>query len=91
MTDSSKLRRRAASRRLLTDALIAALRAGTLNDPTSNAGKVVHALIRKAAEGDLSAIKEIYDRVEGRPLQAAAPEPGEPQEVIFGWKDEKSS
>jgi hypothetical protein len=86
--------------RLVRDALAAALRApaaGALRAPAAATAAadgatrldaVVAALIDKAAGGDLAAIKEVFDRVDGRPGQAVAPEPDQPRAVVFGWKNE---
>jgi hypothetical protein len=85
--------------RLVRDALAAALRApaaAALGAPGAAASAdratrldaVVAALIDKAAGGDLAAIKEVFDRVEGRPGQASANEPELPRAVVFGWKNE---
>lgn len=77
--------------RLVRDALAAALRApaaAASADGATRLDAVVAALIDKATGGDLAAIKEIFDRVEGRPGQAAANEPELPRAVVFGWKNE---
>jgi uncharacterized protein DUF5681 len=43
-------------------------------------------LAAKAADGDLGAIKEIFDRMDGRAVAGSAPEQG-PRKVLFEWKD----
>lgn len=72
--------------RLVRDALAAALRAPAEGGAT-RLDAVLAALIDKAAGGDLAAIKEIFDRLEGRPGQASH-EPELPRNVVFGWKRE---
>jgi hypothetical protein len=47
---------------------------------------IARKLAAKALEGDLGAIKEIFDRMDGKSVAgAAADEP--PGKVIFQWKD----
>lgn len=70
--------------RLVRDALAAALRAPAA-DGTTRLDAVLAALLDKAAGGDLAAIKEVFDRAEGRPGPTAS-EPDLPQRVVFGWK-----
>jgi hypothetical protein len=72
--------------RLVREALIATLRARA-PDGMTWIEKVVLAIIEKGAGGDLAAVKEIFDRVEGRPGQAAA-EPEAPRKLVFGWRNE---
>ena len=72
--------------RLVRDALVAALRAPAV-EGAARIDQVVTALLDKAAGGDLAAIKEIFDRVEGRPGPAAA-EPEAPRKLVFGWRNE---
>ena len=71
--------------------LIAAL-AAPADDGVPLARKVVDALIARAREGDLAAIREIFDRADGKsaPALAPAPESGE-RKVTFEWKPTTSS
>jgi hypothetical protein len=47
---------------------------------------IARKLAAKALEGDLGAIKEIFDRMDGKSVAgAAADEP--PGKVVFEWKD----
>jgi hypothetical protein len=47
---------------------------------------IARKLAAKALEGDLGAIKEIFDRMDGKSVAGAAPD--EPQgRVVFQWKD----
>jgi hypothetical protein len=50
---------------------------------------IVRKLAAKAADGDISAIKEIFDRMDGKSVAGAAPDE-EPRKVIFEWNDEPS-
>jgi hypothetical protein len=44
-------------------------------------------LVDKAADGDMSAIKEVFDRADGRSVQGtSAPDDG-PKKVILQWKN----
>jgi len=69
--------------------LIAAL-AAPADDGVPLARKVVDALIARAREGDLAAIREIFDRADGKSPPAPAPEGGE-RKVTFEWKPTTSS
>ena len=69
--------------------LIAALAAPS-DDGVPLARKVVDALIARAREGDLAAIREIFDRADGKSPPAPAPESGE-RKVTFEWKPTTSS
>ena len=48
---------------------------------------IARKLVRKAAEGDIQAIKEVLDRIDGK----SAPAPGDgsqgPRQVSIRWKD----
>jgi hypothetical protein len=44
--------------------------AGLLQKPRNNMDAIVRAHVTKALEGDMAAIKEIYDRIDGKVAQA---------------------
>ena len=69
--------------------LLAALAAPSA-DGVPPARKVVDAHIARACEGDLAAIREIFDRADGKSPPAPAPESGE-RKVTFEWKPTTSS
>ena len=51
-------------------------------------GPIAEALIDKAREGNIQAIKELFDRAWGRPLQSAKIEGAEPIVVqLVSYKD----
>lgn len=47
--------------------------------------KIVDSLFDKASEGDVSAIREVADRLDGKPAQAITGADGGPVEVTVGW------
>jgi hypothetical protein len=47
---------------------------------------VVHALIDRALDGDVSAIREIFDRMDGKTAPGATTDDG-PRKVTLEWKD----
>lgn len=48
---------------------------------------LAEALLDKCAEGDMAAIKELGDRLDGKPAQVIAGDPeGVPVKVEIGWK-----
>jgi hypothetical protein len=47
---------------------------------------IARKLAAKALEGDLGAIKEIFDRMDGKSVAGAAPDEP-PGKVVFEWKD----
>jgi hypothetical protein len=55
---------------ILTEALIAVAENGGESEDIA----IVKALIQKAKSGDVSAIREIWDRTEGKPVQAIVTE-----------------
>ena len=61
-------------RRLMTDAIMLALNreADSIVDgkPTKRLSVIVEQLVKKAEGGDLAAIKEVIDRVDGKAIQA---------------------
>jgi hypothetical protein len=71
----------------VTRALLAALDESAPGANTPNLRRIVDNLIGKAIDGDLSAIKEIFDRIDGKaPTAAAGAGAEEPTKVLFEWK-----
>jgi hypothetical protein len=74
----------------MTRALVAALDETAPGADASNLRRIVDNLIGKAIDGDLSAIKEIFDRIDGKaPTAAAGTGSEEPTKVVFRWKGEE--
>ena len=49
--------------------------------------QVARSLVQKAGQGDVSAIKEVLDRIDGKTPTAAAPAaPETSKEVVFTWQ-----
>ena len=73
-----------------TRALLAALEEPAPGAEVPNLRRIVDNLIGKAIDGDLSAIREIFDRIDGK---AAAAGPGagaeEPRKGLFEWKGDQ--
>jgi hypothetical protein len=82
-----------ANARPLRDALAAALRRKVDDGNGRKVGLlelIARKLAAKALDGDLGAIREIFDRIDGKPVAAAdADEP--PGRVILQWKDPEQS
>jgi hypothetical protein len=73
-----------------TRALLAALEESAPGANVPNLRRIVDNLIGKAIDGDLSAIKEIFDRIDGKaPTAAAGAGSEEPKKVVFAWKGEQ--
>jgi hypothetical protein len=75
----------------VTRALLAVLEESAPGSDVPNLRRIVDNLIGKAIDGDLSAIKEIFDRIDGKaPTAAAGTGTGtgseEPTKVVFEWK-----
>jgi hypothetical protein len=75
----------------VTRALVAALQEAAPGTDVPNLRRIVDNLVGKAIDGDLSAIKEIFDRIDGKvPTAAAGAGAGagaeEPRRVVFSWK-----
>jgi hypothetical protein len=73
----------------VTRALIVALQESAPGADVPNLRRIVDNLIGKAIDGDLSAIREIFDRIDGKvPTAAAGAGAGaeEPRRVVFRWK-----
>jgi hypothetical protein len=69
----------------VTRALIAALEESAPGANAPNLRRIVDNLIGKAIDGDLSAIREIFDRIEGKAATAGTATE-EPTKVVFEWK-----
>jgi hypothetical protein len=75
-----------------TRALLAALEESAPGANVPNLRRIVDNLIGKAVDGDLSAIKEVFDRIDGKAPTAAAgtgASTEEPKKVVFEWKGEQ--
>jgi hypothetical protein len=80
-----------ANARPLRDALAAALRREVDDGNGRKVGLlelIARKLAAKALDGDLGAIREIFDRMDGKPVAAADEPPGR---VILQWKDPEQS
>lgn len=72
----------------ITHALLVALAATAPGAEQSNLSRIVDNLIAKAIDGDLAAIREIFDRIDGKASAAAAPASAEPpRKVSLAWKE----
>ena len=68
------------SDKLITDAIRVALKreaVGADGKPTRKLNVIAEKLVDEAAAGNMTAIKEVMDRTEGRPNQSVTVEPGE--------------
>ena len=73
-----------------TRALLAALEEPAPGADVPNLRRIVDNLIGKAIDGDLAAIREIFDRIDGKaPAAAAGPGAEEPRKVLFEWKGDQ--
>jgi len=72
MAGAPKGNRNAAKGRILSKALQERL------DERDDLKRVADVLVLKALDGDMSAIKEIFDRIEGKPKQTIAGDPENP-------------
>jgi hypothetical protein len=71
----------------VTRALVAALQESSRGADVPNLRRIVDSLIGQAIDGDLSAIREIFDRIDGKvPTAAAGAGAEEPRRVVFRWK-----
>src|ERR1700676_3550144 len=76
--------------RPVTRALMAALDESAPGAQASSLRRIVDTLIGKAIDGDLSAIREIFDRIDGKaPTAAVGAAPEAPQKVVFQWKSDQ--
>jgi hypothetical protein len=78
---------RSPSGKPVTRALVAALQESAPDSNVPNLHRIVDNLVGKALDGDLAAIREIFDRIDGKaPTAAAGAGAGEPTRVEFSWK-----
>jgi ribosomal protein L17 len=71
---------------MVTRALIAALEETAAVGEVSNLRRIVDSLVAMASDGDLPAIREIFDRVDGKAVAAAAPaDDDDRQGRLFEW------
>jgi hypothetical protein len=72
----------AAKPKIITEAI----RKHLIQNP-EDANKIVNVLIKKALEGDLYAIKELMDRLEGKPTQSVEQQTDVTGNVtMYGWE-----
>ena len=72
----------AAKPKIITEAI----RKHLIQNP-ENADKIVTVLMEKALAGDMAAIKELLDRLEGKPAQAIQQDTNINGDVrMYGWK-----
>jgi len=70
------------------DALMRAVKREIANGPGRKLEMLADKLVDKALEGDVSALKEIGDRIDGKPAQAITGEADAPIELIMRWANE---
>lgn len=71
--------------KLWRDALIRAVRQRAAGQPHA-LDRVATALVGAAMEGDVSAIKELGDRLDGRPAQSLQTDEGAPLKLVVSWE-----
>lgn len=72
----------------MRDAIVVALHReaeGSGGKKTKKLTLIANALVDKACAGDVSAIKEVGDRVDGKPAQAIVGDPERPLEQVIRW------
>jgi hypothetical protein len=84
--ESSASPRKRTTRKRFRAALIEALEQPGENGAESKLQEIADALVTKAAGGDLAAIKEVLDRLDGKTAPAAPDTDAEPVRVTFRWK-----
>ena len=68
-----------------------AIRRAVLADDGKRLRAIAERLLDKAAEGDIAAMKELGDRVDGKPAQMVGigQDPNaDPARIVFGWDGE---
>jgi ribosomal protein L17 len=87
MTQSKLNASRGPGGKPITRALGAALEETAPGTDAPNLRRIVDNLIGKAIDGDLAAIREIFDRIDGKaPSGPAGADSQEPRKVMFEWK-----
>jgi hypothetical protein len=72
--------------KLWRDALSVAIKRAGKDDPRPYLARIAEKCVEKAMEGDLAAIKEIGDRLDGKPAQQLVHEGGdEPMKIVAVW------
>jgi hypothetical protein len=92
ITDDSPPADRAADK-LIRDALLEELQRETTDNDGAVTRKlqlVARTLVDKAIAGDVAALKELQDRIDGKPPPATASADKRPKLVTFQWKDSRS-
>jgi hypothetical protein len=73
----------------VTRALLAALEESAPGADVPDPRRIVGNRIGKAMDGDLAAMKEIFDRIDGKaPAAAAGTGAGEPAKIVLAWKSD---
>ena len=75
-------------RRMMTQALIMALKREAKDaggKPTKRLNVIAEKLAQKAEEGDTASIKEVFDRVDGKAVQAIEHDLSEEAKAVFLW------
>lgn len=74
--------------KLWRDALMVAIKRAGDNDPRPYIARIAERCVDMAVAGDMQAIKEIGDRLDGKPAQAVMGEDGGPVAIVFRWQNE---
>lgn len=81
----------AAKGRIWKDAIMRALEARGAGDRVAALNALAEKLLAKCAEGDLGALKELGDRIDGKSVQPVAGAEGEPPvKLEIGWAKHSS-
>jgi hypothetical protein len=89
MADNDAPSRDATTEPVMRQALLRALSRAPDDDrpPATWLDKIIRAHLDKASAGDLPAIKEVYERADGKPLFGAAGGEQRPAPRIVKWMD----
>jgi hypothetical protein len=69
--------------KLWRDALAVAIKRAGDDDPRPYLTRIAQRCVEKALEGDMQAIKEIGDRLDGKPAQAIQTDPDQPLQMVI--------